>query len=581
MKESRSTSQVLYGFLPQQTVDLKGDVWKVREWRNALRVSNVDDETLRRELLRLVHPWEVQQNDNYLGRSLRRNDPISVLEVNPENGVEVEPFPRQWVCRACKRLHNSADARCPCGATSLSSFHFVGYHDQCGALREVPLPRPCPEHRQLAVRFPGASSSSELRFVCPVCDRILRKGFPAIPCTCGKPGNLAFNVHRAAAVFTPRTVVVVNAPRAEQRQAIAQAGGRSRALSWMLDGMQGRVTDTAATEESLRQGLEAQRLPKTVIDAMVAQAMAAGLGAAASVELRPDVKEDAEDQAVTVALASLNSRQSLADLQDLASGTAMAAKRALYRDHYPFAISEAGLESVDLMDRFPILTGVFGYTRGEYSPGASGLVPFRSQSGGINLHADFAETEALFFRLEPMQVATWLVRRGWTLPAFENARAARLAILSVCNMPAGFDRDRSIHQDLFMLVHSYAHRSMRIGAKFAGIDRSALAELLVPLHLGFFVYAVARGDFVLGGLQAVYESRLHDLLGAIVHDERRCPMDPGCSKGGGACPACLHVGEPSCRWFNQLLDRETLFGSAGYLRTHAVSQAPKPGAVIS
>lgn len=568
MRETRSTSQILYGFLPQQTVDLQGDVWKVREWRNALRVSNVDDETLRRELLRLVHPWEVAQNDNYLGRVLRRNEPVRVLEVNPENGVEVEPFPNQWVCRACKRMHTTPDAKCQCGAQALTSFHFVGYHDQCGALKEVPLPRPCPQHGQRAVRFPGASASADLRFECPVCRRLLRKGFPPIECSCGKPGNLVFNVHRAAAVFTPRTVVVVNAPRAEQRQAIAQAGGRSRALAWILDGMRGQVTDTAATEESLRQTLEAQNLPKHVIDAMVEHARAAGgFGAVQQVSLRTEVKEDAEDQAVTVALASLNSRLSLADLQGSASG--MSARGALYRDRYPEAIRQAKLESVDLMDRFPILTGVFGYTRGEYTPGASALVPFRNNAGGVNLHADFTETEALFFRLEPVQVALWLQQRGWTLQPFTDARSARLAILSVCNMPEGADRDGSVHQDLFMLVHSYAHRAMRIGAKFAGIDRSALAELLVPLHLGFFVYAAARGDFVLGGLQAVFESRLHDLLGAIVLDERRCPMDPGCAKGGGACPACLHVGEPSCRWFNQLLDRDTLFGENGFLRRQA------------
>lgn len=209
------------------------------------------------------------------------------------------------------------------------------------------------------------------------------------------------------------------------------------------------------------------------------------------------------------------------------------------------------------------------YARGEYTPGASALVPFKEDGGGLILHADFAETKTMFLRLDPIRVATWLQRRGRTLPPFTDARSARLAILAVCHMPQGFDRDGSVHQDLFMLVHSYAHRTIRMGAKFAGIERSALAELLGPLHLGFFVYAAARGDFALGGLQAVFESRLHDLLRAIVHDERRCPMDPGCAKGGGACPACLHVGEPSRRWFNQLLDRETLFWNSGFLRSRA------------
>ncbi len=42
-------------------------------------------------------------------------------------------------------------------------------------------------------------------------------------------------------------------------------------------------------------------------------------------------------------------------------------------------------------------------------------------------------------------------------------------------------------------------------------------------------------------------------------------MDPGCTKTGGACVACLHLGEPSCRYFNRFLDRQTLTGAAGYL----------------
>jgi hypothetical protein len=29
--------------------------------------------------------------------------------------------------------------------------------------------------------------------------------------------------------------------------------------------------------------------------------------------------------------------------------------------------------------------------------------------------------------------------------------------------------------------------------------------------------------------------------------------------------ACLHLGEPSCRYYNRFLDRSVLFGARGYL----------------
>jgi hypothetical protein len=58
-------------------------------------------------------------------------------------------------------------------------------------------------------------------------------------------------------------------------------------------------------------------------------------------------------------------------------------------------------------------------------------------------------------------------------------------------------------------------------------------------------------------------------LDRLLHDftegEHRCALDPGCAKAGGACVACLHLGEPSCRLFNGFLDRGCLSGPQGYL----------------
>lgn len=117
---------------------------------------------------------------------------------------------------------------------------------------------------------------------------------------------------------------------------------------------------------------------------------------------------------------------------------------------------------------------------------------------------------------------------------------------------------------MLTLIHSYAHRIIRQLAVLAGVDRESLAEYLVPHHLGAFVYATPRGDFVLGGLQSVFETDLHRLLEQQVDAESRCPLDPGCDRAGGACLACLHIGEPSCTHYNRFLNRKTLFGESGF-----------------
>jgi hypothetical protein len=278
---------------------------------------------------------------------------------------------------------------------------------------------------------------------------------------------------------------------------------------------------------------------------------------------------DAEHEAVSIATALAESRVRTSDLASAAqAGTK---RRRLYTVDYPAALEAAGIEAIELVERFPIMTGVYGYTRGKPNPGQSRLVPFKPRSGRTyTVYGDVAETEALFIRLAPMAVADWLRLRGFALPAWTDSRTARLAIASSVQIAApGEDPPAapSPGSTLLTLVHSVAHRLIRRASVLAGIDRNALSEYLVPWHLGFFVFAAARGSFVLGGLQALFETELHTLLRSLVHAEHRCALDPGCSRAGASCAACLHLGEPSCRWFNRFLDRGVLHGDSGYFRT--------------
>src|SRR3712207_56921 len=90
----------------------------------------------------------------------------------------------------------------------------------------------------------------------------------------------------------------------------------------------------------------------------------------------------------------------------------------LYRGDYPRVIRACGFEEVELIDRFPVLTGVFGYTRGGSSPGDSRLVPYRDRSSNAYVvYGEVGRTEALFFRLDPLQVSSWLRRRGHAIQA--------------------------------------------------------------------------------------------------------------------------------------------------------------------
>src|SRR4051794_19573778 len=100
---SRSGSQILPTFLPNKTVDLRGDVYRVDEW-SAPSPVQVDTDLVRRHLLREIGAWIAHGTDNGMGEDLLRSAVVEVVELDERRGVTVERFPQVWLCRVCKRI---------------------------------------------------------------------------------------------------------------------------------------------------------------------------------------------------------------------------------------------------------------------------------------------------------------------------------------------------------------------------------------------------------------------------------------------------------------------------------------------
>jgi hypothetical protein len=564
MRVDRGASQILFGFLPNQTVDLSGGVWRVSRWVDPVPLS-LDQEALRSALLSAINPWVTAGRDDGFADALLHRVEVDVVAVNRDRGVIVEPVPRQWRCKLCNRVSREANARCACGGNNRAQLHFVAFH-ACGALDEPSIPR-CPHHGEVAISLPGTTRLSEIRFSCPTCGHHLSWGFRPTRCACGD-GYMRIGVHRAATVYTPHFAVVVNPPDPTVAARIRAAGGGARALEWVLKGMrgndpmQGPQTRAGLMDTLMRAGLSEETARALVQEAASRGDVTEG-DWTESIRLPNRVREAAQEEALSLASAVAGGR---IRIEDMVQGTSPPL-RTLYEGAYRNALRDARLEAVDLLHSFPVATVAFGYTRDGTNPGDSRLVTFQER-GRPRVYGSVNRTEALLFRLDPLAVHSWLVSWGVlrnTTPA--TAEEARLAILEDLVIPRpGDEHPQALGAALATLVHSYAHRVVRRLSAFAGIERDSLSEYLVPHHLAFVVYAASRGEFVLGGLQAVFETSLHRFLDDFRHGESRCPLDPGCRSGGGACMACLHLGEPSCRWFNRLLDRAVLFGSLGYLR---------------
>lgn len=567
MREYRSGSQILFGHLPEQTVDADGGIWKVRRWNDPKIESTIDTGALREELIRAALPWRESAQDGGFVDDLYHQRPVRVRSLNKDEGIWCEPFPRLYLCQSCKRLHDDPMGRCECGSRRRrGQLPFVGYHDACGSVK-TPYVRKCPKHGQRAVRFPGTASAAELIFYCPVCNDIIHRGFGAA-CDCAQGGALSFTVHRSGTVFKPRGISMINPPKRQILTQVEQAGGGERALEWILTGMGGRrLTDAAPAQsaESIRRLLEERGFDAQTIEAMVAAMPAGPAGQPVRPALPPAIRSEAEREARQIALATFESRTTLSDLLRRAEAASV---RSLYEASFPSALTRAGLERVELIDRFPVLTAQFGYTRGPSAPGEGRLRTYRDPNGDYSVYGELAQTEALLLRLNPLKVHAWLRMRGLLVDPAADGREAAMAIISAMG-PADAPTEMTIR--VTELVHSYSHAFIKRAAVFAGIERSALSEVVLPTALSFFVYAAARGDFVLGGLQALFESELHHLLDGLVEDEHRCALDPGCEDTGAACAVCLHLGEPSCRMFNTALSRKALAGGTGYFDVTAAS----------
>lgn len=575
MKDQRSGSQILWGFLPEQTSDLRGGIYKTTEWKNPVPID-VEDSIIRRRLIQEMEGWVAMGGDQSMVRQLYAGTPIEVVSVNRDQGVRVDRFPLVWVCSTCRRVERGRPKRCAGGHTDLRQLHFVGYHE-CGRVVEPSIPQ-CKVHNQVRMPYQASMDASKIVFDCPVCHTQLQKGLGNWPCPCGNAYSqrkgaklLSYTVHRAATVYSPQSLVMVNPASKEKMRKLTADGGPRSALTWVLGGLAGGPENGKhATASSFVATLMAQGVTRELAEQMAAMARNAGqlaeeedLGRLATAS--EATIQAAEHAAVDIALATSESRIEVSDLITEDVSTEL---RERYERDYPAAIQRAGLASVDLVDRFPVLKAVYGFTRGGLQPGDARLNRFHGKGSAYRIYADLQQAEALMFQLNPVQMRQWLINRSHRLPPANDAREARIAIAAAADIPTRFDEPSeraSLGQDLLTLTHSMSHRAIRQLAVLAGVDREGLGEYLVPRFGVFFLFAATRGDFVLGGIQAVFENDLDVYLNTLVSAESRCALDPACSRNGGACHACMHLGEPVCDHFNRFLDRKVLFGPDGYL----------------
>lgn len=294
-------------------------------------------------------------------------------------------------------------------------------------------------------------------------------------------------------------------------------------------------------------------------------------------------------------------------------------------DEVEQALEARNISDVGLIEDFPITSVVFGYSRGGREPTESVLVSFNAdeaelESGQVEssqtpAFVDTVRTEAVQFELSPERVMQWLlansekdtelgnmlreqiqessrpndrgipvqpewtseeiaewltaehseeIAEGYDVWSEEEIRGWLVENMTPIPEYDTISLDESavvISYFIYHLVHSFSHQVLKFGTSIIGMERTSLSEYLLPRSLSFIIYTNQRTDFSLGGMHALVESGLDDLMEQISQDGDNCVYDPVCSRDGSTCFNCMFTSEVSCSHLNRNLGRDFIFGS--------------------
>jgi hypothetical protein len=619
---TRGLGQVLFNYLPDATLDYdRGScICKVAEVIIDTSIEEkIDKLLLLREIRTYVDRWEGRSNIP----AENTHRPGLFAFGTPEK-VIFNIYPLTFECRNCRAafsynreeefLSNPENHKCRWCGGRLNQIYHVLVHE-CGNIKSLWVPK-CPNHgnnpSRVKLDFQGSQKARDFRWVCTDCNQELRTiSRPCEICSAaeqkveggessrGKRPTMRPIPHRANAAYYTHHITRVNVGTQDLRELESHPEREQILVDAYLHDSYGAaelISRTTSRRDPKREKAEELRqMASTMPDGPRRKSL---LEAADTIEaLSNEPSEDAHKQ-TGYAISEGAFRELLEYVKFRStcriSGTTevrqefdrrrpgMGAIFDLIENEY----ENAGIAEIKLVADFPVLTAVFGYTRVSFEPETS--------VGGDTIQTTFnwfptlrmnkealvdkipifiraAETEAIFVRLNPIRLLSWLAKilPGSVVEAPLSESLARLWLLRNVDEVDRFvtqNQMRLITREIFGIIHTLSHIFIRSAASLAGIDRTGLAEYLFP-RIGAFVIYNSNTVFNLGGLTTMFEENLEELLRNTRSNPlaQECVYDPVCKEQwNSSCHACMHLGEMACSFFNRGMSREFLFGPKGY-----------------
>lgn len=245
-------------------------------------------------------------------------------------------------------------------------------------------------------------------------------------------------------------------------------------------------------------------------------------------------------------------------------------------------IKNLGLETVALLEKFPVITMGIGYTRKSFDRNRSILNPFRKQINNKRytvIPVLKNDNEAIIFKLDPLRILRWLeinqlISLDSRFPSDKREAHAilykylRLAEMDKENIvmlnPEDYTENQRVLASImtYQLVHTMLHMLLHAGKSIIGLDVDSMSEYIFPSALAGTIYVSKLQGGGMGALIAAFENDLERWLRNTYEKSQTCLYDPICKGQHGACHACSYL-KFSCQHFNRGLSRNLLTG--GYV----------------
>lgn len=562
---SRGLSQVLFNYLPEKTFDLTGGIriGKVSQ----IKCKAVKDIRDKNKLFKVIQKYLDQWDENL--RSGFSSSIESYVFEKPKL-VNYDLYPLIFRCPKCKRVYdykdyeviekNNPELEClygeECKGAKLKQIYQVAVHS-CGAITGLYPLKPdacnCSDWKKhISFNERRSQKVADFRWICIKCGNEREvKYYCSNKCDI-QDKAMSISPHRSGKNYYAHSIRCVDVSESNYRG------------SWQDDVKRylGLGKETHIDLDSIRDLLD--KMPEEIKQEFMNRCKNEMNIENINEEIGTSLHEYLETENPE-AMTTCDIYQKADELEVINPSM-----KTILLENARF-FYEMGFSDVVLIDDFPVITAVFGYTR-EAVKSSDKQIKINSfrfnsdEAGKIPIYVDSGKCEALLFKLNPLSVISWLEKNGFEINMdIKDERSAKYWLLQKLFPVGSFQeiKDNSVTKYIHHLIHTLSHVMMKGIAGISGFELVGLSEYLFPNALSFVVFS-NRTDFSIGGMHTLFETQLDTLLNKVTSPEiKTCMYDPLCKDKDGSCHACLYLPEISCAIFNRHLSRHYVFGGNG------------------